>query len=576
MPRGVSTLATYDPTGGMWGVDAWANFGKALAAIAANRRAEQDKQEQRDLAQVRYLTAAAQADPELASNPDFYRQVTSRYGKNFPEVGPILETLKNRGQLLDTAKATHVRYLKAQGDLEQAHQALSAQLQETPDTLADGAPNIDKHVLMGQLQQIGDPATFPQRALSQFTPEERSQIALTTKMFGDSMPTSLDPYKQFTPEGKELYAVQTGGIDPNSPVGQAIQSRAGLKLSPVKAIEMAQQKELEQAKIKAASDLEAARAQHASQARAETDAFARGRLRLNDTLTRGRMDYGVDTAERKYDYTHPQSDPGQVSYKDIVAGVAAAGKAWDNQLKASLSKVPQGASAAKIRADFVAQYGARPAPITPGDAMVLALRAQQAGAGDPTAAQTAVSHMVSNYQAARAAGKSPADALATAQPGVPPIAQKPLPVPGMSAPQKPAAAPSAYGGGSLLPGVQEGGDLTLAPVAEKAVGMPVTDISGGGTKPGSRPGTPGVAPMNPMLLVATTASQLLSHGEASVRQDLDQHLGIRGPQADDLIQRATALANKRRLAVQQQSIGAATGTEPETPEEDQTEPDEEQ
>lgn len=568
MARGISTLATYDPTGGMWGVDAWANFGRALAAIAANRRAAQDKQQQRDLQQVNYLVGLAQKDPELANNTAFYHQVTDRYGQSFPEVGPIMDTLRNRGQILDTAKATHVRYLQAQGQMQQAHDALSSQLDATPDTLPNGAPNVDKHVLLGQMLQLGDPATFPQKALSQFTPEERSQISLTTKMFGDSMPTALDPYKQFTPEGKERYAVQTGAIDPNSLVGKAAQIKAGLMVSPVRQIEMDRADELERAKRKAAMEEIDARYAAAHKGRVESDTMARGRLKLENTYRLGQIDYGVDAAERKYDYSHPAADPGQVSYKDIVAGVKGAQAAWDAQSRASLAKVPQGASAAKIKADFVAQYGPRPQDITPGDAMVLALRAQQAGAGDPTAAQTAVSHMVSNYQAARAAGKSASDALATAQPGVPPIAAQPLPVPGMSAPQKPAGDGAPWYSGILgaLGGAANAvGHMTGQLGAQPTPAPPPAGTPGPAAPPPSAAApAPQAAPAMDAALsrfVGPAAQDLAVHGEAAVRQKLQADHGITGPALEQVMAAAQAAVSQRRLVAQKAAIDAATGTD---------------
>lgn len=548
----IRTLASYSDPNAQ--VNSLRNFGAVMAALAGSWRNRQDKQQERDLQQIRYLLGMAQQEPELAADPKFYGDVTSRYGKTFPEVAPLLDVLKSRGAVFQQAKVAGEKFLSAQGQMQQAHDALQQQISVSPDTLENGAPNLDKAILTGQLAQLGEPASFATRALRQLSPEERSGATLYQKLGGYQMPRQFDPYKDMTPEGKTLFAGETGALDPGSPAYLAAQYQSRLKLSPVTVLEMAQKQEDERARAKAAMDLEAQRFTDAQQGRRETFDFAKKRLGLQDKLERGRMGLGVTNFEQKYDYTHPNGppDPTKVTFKDIVQGVAQAQQDYDARLKQALLGAPKG-KAAEIKAAFFQQYGSRPAPIPPAHAKNLALRAEGAGQGDPDATQQALSGMVSNYQALRAAGKSPTEALQAAQPGAPALTPPPAPSPGMSAPPKPAAT-----GSSWMPHVDWGtGNITFGQPAAPAAGPGRTSAPPQGAP------QPSAAPINPaQSLVNATADTLVSHGAGYAQKVLASHFGIQGAQADQLLQAAQAVASQRQLASQQASIGAATDSGP--------------
>lgn len=549
-------------------VNSLRNFGLVMASLTQSWRDRQDKQQQRDLQQIRYLLGLAQQEPELASNPKFYADVTKRYSKNFPEVAPLLDTLKSRGAVLEQAKSAGTKFLQMQGEMQQVHDALQQQLATSEDTLPNGAPNLDKAILRGQLMQIGDPASFSTRAMQRLSPQERSGAALYQKMGGYQMPHELDPYKDFTPSGKTLFAGQTGALDPNSPTYRAAEYQAGLKLSPVKALEIVKKEEEERAKAKASMDLEDARFRHGQQGRRETAADAAQRLLLSDKLSRGRMQLGVDTYEQKFDYAHPDgpADPNRVTYKDIVQGVSAAQQDYDARLRQALQGAPKG-QAGQIKAAFFQQYGSRPSPIPPSHAKVLALRAESAGADDPEAAQQALSGMVSNYQALRAAGKSQVDALHAAQPGAPALTPPPAPAPGMSAAPKPAAGPGLMD--TISSWFHSAAPLNPAGLAGAAGGV-VPHPSGPGAapapqipsrQPGSVPPQSGAqAPAVPQgqpsmqALLGATADTLRSHGPDYARQILATHYGIQGAQADQLLHAAQIAASQRSLASQPSAI----------------------
>lgn len=583
----IRNLTTYnsDPN---YQVDQLTNFSRLMAALGNSWHQRQDRQQTRDLTQIRYLLGLAQQEPDLAANPQFYSDVTKRYSKNFPEVQPLLDTLKNRGAVLTQAKAAGQKYLDLQGQMQQAHDGLQQQLSVSDDTLPNGSPNLDKAILRGQLMQLGDPASYPQRAMQQLTPEERSAATLYQKTGGYQLPKQFDPFRDMTPEQKTLYAGQTGLLGQDSPALQAAQYTAGLKMSPKAILESAMKDEAERAKAKASMDLEDKRFQDEQTGRQQTYGFATKRLTLQDQLERGRMGLGVSDFQEKYDYTHPDGppDPSKVTYKEILQGVQQAQSDYGTRLKQATIGAPKGQVAA-IRAQFVAQNGPRPAPIPPAHAQVIALRAEEAGGGDPEASQQTLGDMVSNYQSLRAAGKSATDALHAAQPGVPVIAP---PTPPPAAPQTPPASTGSswmphvdWKTGSISFGSHPSAPPAPATGAQPGPGAPPAPPQAGPQGPGAPPPPgqqgapappvparmPGIAPSqggqvpatsgSPALdgLVNATADTVRTHGIDFAKQILQQR-GIQGPVADQILQAAQVAASRKALVAKQQSISAQT------------------
>lgn len=183
-------LATYqDPN---WRAQQNQNAGALLALAVQTFQRRREERKQKDLAAVQQFLDFASKNPELAAGP-YGAAVKQKYGAQFPELAPMVDSLAQRGQRLNEMESAGQQWLQTADQMAQAHEREKQLWDSQADTIPTGGgpmpaiPNVAKLVKQAELAAY-DPNQVYLHAAESLKPSERYAAQAWAKSHQSAFP----------------------------------------------------------------------------------------------------------------------------------------------------------------------------------------------------------------------------------------------------------------------------------------------------------------------------------------------------------------------------------------------------
>lgn len=386
-----------------------AQAAQAFSMFTDAARRRKDRRDQIEAEELDRFFRTVTAVPELANSP-YATDIIKRYGDRRPELAPLVEVIQKQQRLAEEIPRAGEHWLTKQGEMERQYAIDATALQQMPDSypfvVTPGTgpfdiPNPEKLKLGSELSRL-DPNMFPVDALRSLPPMERAKAMMWAKTNGVPIPESFDPWSDDLPQDiRAAYAVDRGLLGPEA--SEATRVKVGAKQSAARKAEQQYQ----------TREREARQAQQTKEREAR-EKEAAARLRLSDSLQRGRQEHQAGLTRRTAELKAGLRDGDKASWKVLAEDNAAMIEDWDKRL-AVASKDAETTNQRKAAEEaFTKANGKRPRRIPQAHLAAMAAKANKAGEMAPEARQAVVDSMLSSYLAAVETGRPAAEALKNA------------------------------------------------------------------------------------------------------------------------------------------------------------------